>query len=283
MNTFNLELDLDKRSAHSTSEGRPYVIMRQGDKLGTQIVAELFDHGQKLSTSGLTAFFVMELPDKLHYYRTSATYSSGTVTVSMDETIAASVAGTTEVAYFELHQGTTIIASTASITVVVLPSGTAGKAEGREYDDEIVATIRAWLDDHPEATTTVEDKAISTAKLADLAVTTPKLADTSVTEDKLADESVTAGKLADAAVTTDKIAGSSVTTAKLDNLSVTEAKLATDAVTNDKVANGAIGTSELAGLSVTTPKIANGAVTSDKLDPDIFTVVTDAQIAAMFD
>ena len=75
--------------------------------------------------------------------------------------------------------------------------------EGKDYDDEIIATINDWLDDHPEATTTVQDDALTTPKYKD--------------------------------------------------------------------------------GSVTTVKIADEAVTIDKLDPGIFTVVTDAQIAAMFD
>ena len=41
--------------------------------------------------------------------------------------------------------------------------------------------IDEWLDEHPEATTTVEDGSISTVKLADGAVTTEKLADGVVT------------------------------------------------------------------------------------------------------
>ena len=36
--------------------------------------------------------------------------------------------------------------------------------------------VDAWLDEHPEATTTVQDGAITTAKLADGAVTDAKLA-----------------------------------------------------------------------------------------------------------
>lgn len=44
-------------------------------------------------------------------------------------------------------------------------------------DPEAIAeAVDAWLDDHPEATTTIEDGAVTTAKLADGAVTTAKLA-----------------------------------------------------------------------------------------------------------
>lgn len=53
-----------------------------------------------------------------------------------------------------------------------------------ELDDALEAlpaTVKGdvdqWLDDHPEATTTVMDGAVTTAKLADASVTVPKLAD----------------------------------------------------------------------------------------------------------
>ena len=47
-----------------------------------------------------------------------------------------------------------------------------------QVDEEVVeAAVAAWLNQHPEATTTVQDGAISTAKLADGAVTSAKIAD----------------------------------------------------------------------------------------------------------
>lgn len=57
--------------------------------------------------------------------------------------------------------------------------------------------VDAWLNEHPEATTTVQDGAISTVKLADGAVTDAKLADGAVTDSKLANSAVTDSKLAD--------------------------------------------------------------------------------------
>jgi lysophospholipase L1-like esterase len=53
-------------------------------------------------------------------------------------------------------------------------------AQAEEY-------IGAWLDDHPEATTTVEDGAVTTAKLADGAVTDAKLAQTGGVLEEVAD------------------------------------------------------------------------------------------------
>lgn len=180
MNTFNLDLDLSKA-------GTPQVvIMRQADHLGTTIVATLYDHGEAFTQAGLTAEMVMTLPDKKHYYRNSATYSAGTVTHVVDEVYACSAHGRTEDAYFELKDSSGKVYSTQPFTVIVLRSGTEGMTEGKDYDDEIIATIRAWLVEHPEATTTVQDDSLTTPKYKDGSVTTAKMADGSVTADKLA-------------------------------------------------------------------------------------------------
>lgn len=48
--------------------------------------------------------------------------------------------------------------------------------------------ISDWLDNHPEATTTVEDGSITTEKLADDAVTAEKVADKSITQSKISDD-----------------------------------------------------------------------------------------------
>ena len=135
----------------------------------------------------------------------------------------------------------TAIYSTEPISVVIRRDATDGMTEGKDYDDEIISTIVGYLDAHPEKMTTVQDNSIETQKIIDRQITEPKMADE--------------------AVSTRVLVGSSVTTAKIDNLAVTEAKLASDAVT--------------------TPKILDEAVTFEKLDPDIFAVVTDAEIAAM--
>lgn len=54
--------------------------------------------------------------------------------------------------------------------------------------DTIIETVNKWLDDHPEATTTVQDGAISNAKLALDAVDTDNIIDKAVTYSKLADD-----------------------------------------------------------------------------------------------
>ena len=236
VNTYAFDLNLDKKY-----RGK-YIVIRQGDDDSTTVTATLYDQGVPFTDTGFSAKFKMTLPDGQHYYRADATYNAGVVSIVLDEEYAASYPGRTDDAYFELTKGTAIY-STEPISVVIRRDATDGMTEGKDYDDEIVATIEGWLDVHPEATTTVTDDSLTTLKYKDGSVTEPKLA----TE----------------AVSTRVLGGSSVTTAKIDNLAVTEAKLASDAVT--------------------TPKILDEAVTFEKLDPDIFAVVTDAEIVAMFD
>ena len=65
-------------------------------------------------------------------------------------------------------------------TEVTIKSGNAQTtftvSNGTATDTQVETYINAWLTAHPEATTTVQDGAISTAKLADGAVTAAKLA-----------------------------------------------------------------------------------------------------------
>ena len=57
---------------------------------------------------------------------------------------------------------------------------------GLELKDDVIATnVEDWLDDHPEATTTVQDDSLTTAKYKDNSVTTAKLANGAVTSAKV--------------------------------------------------------------------------------------------------
>ena len=55
----------------------------------------------------------------------------------------------------------------------------------RPTDEQAETYIGEWLDDHPEATTTVQDGAITTAKLADGAVTYKKMSSGAITDPQL--------------------------------------------------------------------------------------------------
>ena len=115
MNTQTIHLDVGKRPA-----AMPSLIIGQGDKAGTTLACELYDNGQALSLTGLNVKFVMRLPHQHGYYEVSGTASDNTATFVLDETYAAAVAGTTDVAYVEILQGTSVIASTNRIHVAVL-------------------------------------------------------------------------------------------------------------------------------------------------------------------
>ena len=137
MNTYNLTLDLAKGKARQQQT----VFVRQGDKNATTIVATITDHGVAASTSGMTARFAMRLPNGTEYYRKTATLSGSTATVTIDEAQAANAVGRTDTAYFQLLQGSTVVASTESFTVVVLPDALADATVPESYDSAIQDAI----------------------------------------------------------------------------------------------------------------------------------------------
>ena len=145
MNVQRLTLDLDKSSV---PRGR--VTIAQCDHDGTTVEAEIYDNGVALDTSGLSAYLVMRLPDGRHYYRVSATLDGHVATALMDEAYAATVAGTTEIAYFELVGTGGVVYSTSRFGVRVLPSATAGATVPETWDGEVERLIQQ-LDEMAES------------------------------------------------------------------------------------------------------------------------------------
>ena len=186
MNTFNLNLDLDKSTVVQV------VTIRQGDTDGTTISATVYDHGALADLSGISSAYIeFALPDGTHYYRGSASVSGSVVTAIVDEEQAASVPGRACNAYFSLSDGTHEY-STASFVVAVLHDATDGLTPGETYDSAIQAAIDAAM---AAAQQTIPDGGVTTAKLAGGAVTGAKLADESVTTQKLAPHSVDASRI----------------------------------------------------------------------------------------
>lgn len=138
MNHQWLRLDVSKE----TIVQRP-VIIAQGDKSGTTIAATVYDNGTLLTETGLYVRFKMRLPDGRHFYSKGGTYSSssGQVSVTIDETQAASVVGETHDAYFEFYTGSsyspTVVYSTNRFTVRVLRSATDMATAADSYDDRV--------------------------------------------------------------------------------------------------------------------------------------------------
>lgn len=142
MNTFNLQLDLDKSTVVQV------VTIRQGDTDGTTIAATVYDHGAAADLSGISSAYIeFALPDGEHYYRSTATVSGNVVTALVDEDEAASVPGRACNAYFSLIDSTNGIEySTASFVVAVLRSAVDGMAMAESWDSEIQAAIQACWD-----------------------------------------------------------------------------------------------------------------------------------------
>ena len=97
----------------------------------------------------------------------------------------------------DLGQSGQILRSTGTGTEWVTPASPTSA--------QVDTAVQAWLNNHPEATTTVEDGAVTTAKLASESVTADKMADDSVTSDAIADDAVITGGIADGAVTKPKL------------------------------------------------------------------------------
>lgn len=79
---------------------------------------------------------------------------------------------------------------------------------GPKVTKAIDAATKDWLDEHPEATTTVEDNSLTNAKFMDGSVNSRVIEDESITTDDIADLAVTTPKIANDAVTAIKIANS---------------------------------------------------------------------------
>lgn len=156
MNTQRLSLDLAKRT------GNQQVVIAQGDAAGTTIAATIYDNGTKLAESGVTAYFMMELPDGKHYARDSATYSNGVVTYVVDESHVATVDGYTDNAYFELHKGTTI-ASTERFAVIVKPSAYTDHEPAEDWDSAIAVLIESAAKAITDAQTALQNASAATS------------------------------------------------------------------------------------------------------------------------
>ena len=137
MNVQDINLDIDKRLSPSS-----VIRIGQGDKSGTTIRAHIYDNGVAASLSGMSARFNMQLPNTTHYVRdTNCTVNGNVITYVMDEEHAASVAGTTDVAYFDVLQGSSVIYSTGRFSIDVLRSVIDGATPSEGWDSAIDEAI----------------------------------------------------------------------------------------------------------------------------------------------
>ena len=136
MNVQTIELDVNKRGC-----GNNCIRIAQGEGGGTTIKALIYDNGGELSLSGYSAFLVARLPDRIHYYRGSATVSGNTITYICDESKLASVPGYTDEAYFEIVKGD-FLAQTERFALDILRSAKEGRQPAQSWDNAIDDLIK---------------------------------------------------------------------------------------------------------------------------------------------
>lgn len=136
MNVQTIELDVNKRGC-----GNNCIRIAQGEGGGTTIKALIYDNGGELELSGYSAFLVARLPDRIHYYRGSATVSGNTITYVCDESKLASVPGYTDEAYFEIVKGD-FLAQTERFALDILRSAKDGQQPAQSWDNAIDDLIK---------------------------------------------------------------------------------------------------------------------------------------------
>ena len=124
MNIQEIRLDLDKRVTVAER-----VIVGQGDKFGTTIVAKIYDHGVAYNLSGKTARFEMRLPNSVEYVRdnVNCSVSGNEITYVVDEEHVAAAYGTTDCAYFDIMSSGNVIASRRSQVSARIPKWVGGR------------------------------------------------------------------------------------------------------------------------------------------------------------
>jgi len=138
MNEQILHLDISKRPDASQT-----VRVGQGDRGGTTIIADIYDNDAALDLTGKAARFLMRLPGGMYYVRDSNVAVSGNrVTYVVDEDHMCAIAGYTDSAYFEIVEGTSVVASTQRFRIEVLRSALDGTVPGESYDTAIEEAIR---------------------------------------------------------------------------------------------------------------------------------------------
>ena len=155
MNVQTIELDVNKRGC-----GNNCIRIAQGEGGGTTIKALIYDNGGELSLSGYSAFLVARLPDRIHYYRGSATVNGNTITYVCDESKLASVPGYTDEAYFEITKGD-FLAQTERFALDILRSAKEGQQPAQSWDNAIDDLIKSG-----EAAVAAANGAVSKADTA---------------------------------------------------------------------------------------------------------------------
>lgn len=133
MNTQTIELDIDKRGC-----GNNCIRIAQGESGGTTIKALVYDNGAEFALAGYTAYLVARLPDRIHYYKGTATVSGNTVTHVCEESKLACVPGYTDEAYFEFTKGSQTV-QTERFALDIMRDAREGNAPAQSWDNAVEA------------------------------------------------------------------------------------------------------------------------------------------------
>lgn len=136
MNTQTIELDVDKRGC-----GNSCIRIAQGENGGTTIKALVFDNGGEFALAGYTAYLIARLPDRIHYYKGTATVSGNTVTHVCEESKLACVPGYTDEAYFEFTKGSQTV-QTERFALDIMRDAREGNTPAKSWDNAVEALER---------------------------------------------------------------------------------------------------------------------------------------------
>ena len=155
MNTQTIELDIDKRGC-----GNNCIRIAQGESGGTTIKALVYDNGAEFALSGYTAYLVARLPDRIHYYKGTATVSGNAATHVCEESKLACVPGYTDEAYFEFVKGSQTV-QTERFAFDIMRDAREGNAPARSWDNAVEE-----LEKRAEAAVSKGEKAATDATAA---------------------------------------------------------------------------------------------------------------------
>lgn len=155
MNTQTIELDIDKRGCRNNC-----IRIAQGESGGTTIKALVYDNGAEFALSGYTAYLVARLPDRIHYYKGTATVSGNAATHVCEESNLASVPGYTDEAYFEFTKGSQTV-QTERFALDIMRDAREGNAPAQSWDNAVEA-----LEQRAEAAVSKGEKAATDATAA---------------------------------------------------------------------------------------------------------------------
>ena len=155
MNTQTIELDVDKRGC-----GNKCIRIAQGESGGTTIKALVYDHGTEFVLTGSTAYLVARLPDRIHYYKGTATVSGNAVTHVCEESKLACVPGYTDEAYFEFAKGSQTV-QTERFALDIMRDAREGNAPAQSWDNAVEE-----LEERAETAVSKGEKAVTDANSA---------------------------------------------------------------------------------------------------------------------